>query len=89
MQTTEQHLELTPAERAVLRQIRDIFGQASITSYRLPMLISRWPATHREAYRIGFDSLVKKGLLLQRAGDQLFSVTSAGLRAMAYDARMG
>lgn len=75
-------MDLTADERAVLRQVQDLFGEASVTSYRLASLMSRWPASHREAYRIGFDGLVQKGLLIQRPGEQLFSITSAGLRAM-------
>ena len=75
-------MDLTPSERAVLKQIRDLFGEASVTSYRLASLAARWPASHREAYQMAFDSLVKRGLLIQRAGEQLFSITSAGLRAM-------
>ena len=75
-------MDLTPAERAVLMQVKRFFGEASITSYRFALLESRWPASHREAYRVGFEGLVKKGLLLQRDGEQLFSITSAGLRAM-------
>jgi hypothetical protein len=75
-------MDLTPSERAVLKQIRDLFGEASVTSYRLASLAARWPATQREAYQIAFDSLVKRGLLIQRAGEQLFSITAAGLKAM-------
>ena len=75
-------MDLTPAERAVLRQVRDLFGEASVTSYRLASLAARWPASHRETYQSAFDGLVKKGLLIQRPGEQLFGVTSAGLKAM-------
>jgi hypothetical protein len=75
-------MDLTPAERAVLRQVRDLFGEASITSYRLGSLTARWPAAHREAYQMAFDELVRKGLLIQRPGEQLFGITGAGLRAM-------
>lgn len=75
-------MDLTPDERAVLRQVRDLFGEASVTSYRLASLTARWPAGHREAYQAAFDALVQKGLLIQRAGEPLFGITSAGLRAM-------
>ena len=75
-------MELTPAERAVLRQVRDLFGEASVTSYRLASLIARWPEAHRAANQIAFDGLVKKGLLIQRPGEQMFSITAAALKAM-------
>jgi len=75
-------MELTPAERAVLRQVRDLFGEASVTSYRIGSLAARWPTGERDAYQAAFESLVRKGLLIQRPGEQLFSVSSAGLRAM-------
>lgn len=75
-------MDLTPAERAVLRQVREFFGEASITSYRLASLAARWPGTHREAYQLAFEGLVKKGLLMQRPGEEMFGITSAGLKAM-------
>jgi hypothetical protein len=75
-------VDLTADERAVLRQIRDFFGEASITSYRFSMLTSRWPDSHREAYRVAFEALVKKGLLVHYPKEQMFGISSAGLRAM-------
>jgi hypothetical protein len=75
-------MDLTTAERAVLRQVRDLFGEASVTSYRLSSLIARWPDDHRQIYQVAFDGLVKKGLLVQRVGEQMFGITSAGLKAM-------
>jgi hypothetical protein len=75
-------MDLTPAERAVLRQVRDLFGEASVTSYRLASLMARWPEAHRAVNQMAFDGLVKKGLLIQRPGEQMFSITSAGLKAM-------
>jgi hypothetical protein len=75
-------MDLTPAERLVLRQVRDLFGEASVTSYRLASLTARWPASDREACQAAFDSLVEKGLLVRRAGEAMFGITSAGLRAM-------
>jgi hypothetical protein len=75
-------MDLTTAERAVLRQVRDFFGEASITSYRLASLAARWPDAHRDAYQAAFESLVRKGLLVQRPGEQMFGITGAGLKAM-------
>jgi hypothetical protein len=75
-------MDLTPAERAVLMQVRDLFGEASITAYRLASLMARWPEAHQAANQIAFNGLVKKGLLIQRPGEQMFSITSTGLKAM-------
>ena len=76
-------MELVPSERAVLRQIRDLFLEASVRTYRLNMLTSRWPAIHFEAYRLGYVGLATKGLIARSSDEQLFSITNAGMRAMA------
>ena len=47
------------------------------------MLRSRWPALHSAAYDGGYGSLISKGLFALSADGQLFSVTGAGLWAMA------
>ena len=75
-------MDLTPAERAVLRQVRDLLGEASVSAYRIGSLVARWPEAHRAVNQIAFDGLVKKGLLIQRPGEQMFSITTAGLKAM-------
>ena len=75
-------MDLIPGELAVLRQVRDIFVEASVRTHRFTVLSSRWPAAHYQAYRSGFDGLVKKGLLAKSANDQLFSITGAGLKVM-------
>jgi hypothetical protein len=75
-------MDLTSAERAVLLQVRNLFGEASVTSYRLASLVARWPASERASYQAAFDSLVSRGFFIQRAGEQMFSITGAGLKAM-------
>jgi hypothetical protein len=75
-------MDLTSAERAVLLQVRNLFGEASVTSYRLASLVARWPANERASYQAAFDSLVSRGFFIQRAGEQMFSITGAGLKAM-------
>jgi hypothetical protein len=75
-------MELIPSERAVLRQIQDLFLEASVRTYRLNLLTSRWPVTHYEAYRAGFAGLAVKRLIVRSADTQLFSITNAGLKAM-------
>ena len=75
-------MELVPNERAVLRQIRDLFLEASVRTYRLNILTSRWPATHYDAYRGGYAGLVSKGLIAKSSDEQFFSITNAGMKAM-------
>ena len=75
-------MELIPSERAVLGQIRMLFLEASLRTYRFTVLTARWPATHFDAYRAGYMGLVQKGLIVRSADAQLFSITNAGLQAM-------
>lgn len=75
-------MELVPNERAVLRQIRDLFLEASVRTYRLNILTSRWPATHYDAYRGGYAGLLSKGLITKSSDEQFFSITNAGMKAM-------
>ena len=76
-------MELVPSERAVLRQVRDLFVEASVRTYRLTTLTSRWPALHYQAYEVGYTGLLKRGLIAASADKVSFSITNAGLRAMA------
>jgi hypothetical protein len=75
-------MNLTPSERAVLHQMRDLFLEASLRTYRLSILTGRWPVTHFDAYRGGYTGLVTKGLVAKSADEQYFSITNAGMRAM-------
>ena len=75
-------MELIPSERAVLRQIRDLFLEASVRTYRLNLLTQRCPVTHYDAYRAGYAGLVSKGLIQHSPDEQFFSITNTGLRAM-------
>ena len=74
--------ELVPSERAVLRQIRDLFLEASVRTYRLNALTTRWPAAHYDAYRAGYAGLASKGLIAKSPDHQYFSITNAGMKAM-------
>ena len=76
-------MDLVPSERAVLRQVRDLFAESSVRTYRLTVLTSRWPAAHYEAYRGGYNGLLRRGLLVQSSSRDLFGITTAGLKAMA------
>ena len=74
-------MELVPNERAVLRQVLDLFLEASVRVHRFTTLSSRWPQAHYEAYRAGFDGLVEKGVIAKSADERLFSVTNAAMKA--------
>jgi hypothetical protein len=74
---------LIPSERAVLKQIGVLFFEASERTYPVTALRARWPAVHYTAYDEGYAGLIKKGLLAVSADEQRFSITNAGLRAMA------
>jgi hypothetical protein len=75
-------MDLIPSERAVLRQIRDLFLESSVRTYRLNLVAGRWPAIHYDAYRAGFAGLVSKGLLASSGDGLAFTITNAGLKAM-------
>jgi hypothetical protein len=72
-------MDLIPSERAVLKQIRDLFREASARTYRLTLLASRWPPTHYDAYRAGYSGLVNKGIIAKSNDEQSFSITSTGM----------
>jgi hypothetical protein len=73
-------MELIPSERAVLRQIRDLFLESSVRTYRMTVLTGRWPPVHYDAYRNGFAGLISKRLV--ESDGVAFTITNAGLRAM-------
>jgi hypothetical protein len=75
-------MELIPSERAVLSQIRDLYLEASVRTYRVNILTQRWPVTHFDAYRGGYAGLVSKGLIAKSEDERFFSITNAGLKAM-------
>jgi hypothetical protein len=76
-------MDLIPSERAVLNIIRMLVAEASSRTHRVTVLRSRWPALHSEAYNGGYGSLIRKGLIALSDDGQHFSVTAAGIRAMA------
>jgi hypothetical protein len=76
-------MDLIPSERAVLNIIRMLVAEAASRTHRVTVLRSRWPALHSEAYNGGYGSLIRKGLIALSADGEHFSVTAAGIRAMA------
>ena len=73
-------MDLTPGERAVLMQVRELFRQASVRAYAVDQLASRWPPAHTKAFRAGYEGLVRRGLLVQSG--KLFGISSTGLKLM-------
>jgi hypothetical protein len=80
---TEATMDLVPSERAVLTIVRTLFLESSRRTHTVSVLRSRWPALHSQAYDGGYAGLVSKGLLATSENGSVFSVTTAGLRAMA------
>ena len=75
-------MTLIPSEKAVLKQVRDLFLEGSARTYRLNALTIRWPGLHYDAYNQGYEGLVRKGLLTTSADGQAFTITNAGMKAL-------
>jgi hypothetical protein len=75
-------MDLIPSERAVLGQIRDLFLESSLRTYRLALLTGRWPVIHYDAFNGGYEGLARKGLIAKAQDGQAFSITNAGMKAM-------
>jgi hypothetical protein len=76
-------MDLVPSERAVLKIICALFLEGAARTHTVAVLKSRWPALHSDAYNGGYLGLISKGLVSTSSDGTLFSVTTAGLRAMA------
>lgn len=75
-------LELTPGERLIMSQLRDLYGSTSRREHPLGRITSQWPAMHVEAYRGVLGSLLSKNLLEIVNQGQALRITDAGMRAM-------
>lgn len=75
-------MELTPGERQILSQLRELYSSTSQREHSLGTITSQWPAMHVEAYRGVLRGLVAKGLLEQTREGQAVRITDAGMRAM-------
>jgi hypothetical protein len=76
-------MHLVPSEQAVLKLIRMLFLEGSQRTQPVTLLRSRWPALHCQAYDGGYVGLINKGLIAASTDGQRFSITNAGLKAMA------
>lgn len=74
-------MDLTPGEKAVLRQIGALYATEAGRDHQLKTLLMQWPPTHREAYKQAYLALLSK-LLIVPIGAQYFRITEAGLSTL-------
>jgi hypothetical protein len=74
-------MDLTPGEKAVLRQIRALYATEARREHQVKALMMQWPPIHQEAYNRAFGSLLAK-LLIQNVDAQMFRITETGLGAI-------
>jgi hypothetical protein len=74
-------MELTPGEKAVLKQIRALYATAARREHQLKALMMQWPPIHHETYKRAYGGLLAK-LLIQAVDAQVFRLTEAGLGAI-------
>jgi hypothetical protein len=74
-------MDLSPGEKAVLGQIRVLYSNAAGRDQQIKALTAQWPPTHHAAYEKAYWGLLAKRLI-QDAGEQVFRITDAGLKAM-------
>lgn len=75
-------LDLTPSERAVLRQISGLVADGSAKVLDMRSLTGSWSMLHQDAYKGGYLGLVKKGFIAPSANGDAFSITSNGMKAL-------
>lgn len=74
-------MDLTPGEKAVLRQIRALYATEARREHQIKALRMQWPPVHHEAYTRAFGGLLAK-LLIQNVDAQVFRITETGLGAI-------
>lgn len=74
-------MDLTPGEKAVLKQIRALYATEARREHQLKALMMQWPPIHHEAYRRAYGGLLAK-LLIQDVNAQVFRLTEMGLSAI-------
>lgn len=79
-------MELTPGERAVLGQIRDLYSSTSKREHSLATVTAQWPPIHYEAYKDVLKTLVHKRLFDAVGNGHALRITDEGLRAMGVSA---
>jgi hypothetical protein len=81
-------VDLTPGEKAVLKQIRALYATEARREHQLKALMMQWPPIHHEAYKRAYGSLLAK-LLIQDVNAQVFRLTEAGLSAIGVALQKG
>lgn len=79
-------MDLTPGEKAVLRQIRALYAIDGQHELQVKALLMQWPPIHHETYRRSYAGLISK-LLIEEVGTQIFRITEAGLSAIGVTLR--
>jgi len=74
-------MDLTPGEKAVLKQIRALYATEARREHQLKALMMQWPPIHHESYQRAYGGLLAK-LLIQDVDAQVFRLTEAGLSAI-------
>jgi hypothetical protein len=75
-------MELTPGERAVLNQLRELYANTSKRDHPLTALTKHWPPSHYQAYESVFSGLLSKELAQAVNNGQAVRITDAGLKAL-------
>ena len=75
-------MELTPGERAVLNQLRELYANTSKRDHPLTALTRQWPPSHYQAYETVFAGLLRRELAQAANNGQAVRITDAGLRAL-------
>jgi hypothetical protein len=75
-------MELTPGERAVLNQLRELYANSSKRDHPLTAMTKHWPPSHYQAYESVFAGLMRKELAQAVNNGQAVRITDAGLKAL-------
>jgi hypothetical protein len=75
-------MELTPGERAVLNQLRELYANSSKRDHPLTAVTRQWPPLHYEAYENVLTGLVRRELAQAANNGQAVRITDAGLSAL-------
>ena len=75
-------MQLTPGERAVLNQLRELYANSSKRDQPLSALTRQWPAVHYEAYERVLTALLDRGLAQMVNNGQAIRISDTGLSAL-------
>jgi hypothetical protein len=75
-------MDLTPGERAILDQIRDLYAGTSKREQPLATITGQWQPITYEAYKSVLTGLVSKGFLEPTSEGRAVIITNAGFAAM-------